>query len=100
MPQPSYCRVCGAPIRWTLTKAHKRLAVDLEPDPSGNTAVSRNGLGTWLSRRPTEELPVAPHEKLHTPHAATCKRPEPKPTTRRLGVVNLADARRRRGGSR
>ncbi|MFJ4627103.1 hypothetical protein [Streptomyces sp. NPDC088847] len=92
MPAPSYCRVCGAAIRWTITEARKRLAVDAAPDPSGNTAVSRDGRGTWLSRRPTGDLPVAPYERLHTPHVATCLPPEPE-QTRCLGLINLSEVR-------
>ncbi|WP_371658018.1 hypothetical protein [Streptomyces sp. NBC_00280] len=45
MPTPSFCHICGIPIRWTVTDARKRLPVDLAPDPSGNTTVSRVGLG-------------------------------------------------------
>jgi hypothetical protein len=95
MPAPSNCPVCGAAIRWTITEARKRLAVDLAPHPDGNTAVSRDGRGTWLSRRPTEELPVAPYERLHKPHIATCE-PEPEPT-RCLGLIRPDDQRQDRG---
>lgn len=99
MPRPSYCTACGAPIRWTVTEGRKRLAVDAEPNPAGNTAVSRDGRGTWLSRRPTEELPLAPYEKLHMPHPATCKgRQQEMPLTSCLGVIRLEDRRRGRGG--
>lgn len=96
MPRPSYCHLCGAAIRWTITEARKRLAVDLAPDPNGNTAVSRDGRGVWLSRRPTEELPIAPYEKLHMPHVVTCRPPEPEQTAC-LGLIRLDD-RRQDGG--
>lgn len=99
MPKPSYCRICGAAIRWTVTEARKRLAVDVAPDPGGNTAVSRDGRGVWLSRRPTEELPVAPYERLHKPHVATCQPPEPEPElTRCLGLINVTAEREQRDG--
>lgn len=99
MPRPSYCTACGAQIRWTITEARKRLAVDAAPDPDGNTAVSRDGRGTWLSRRPTEELPLAPFEKLHKPHVATCADGRAaEPLTRCLGVIRLEDGRRGRDG--
>jgi hypothetical protein len=96
MPRRSYCTACGAEIRWTITEARKRLAVDVKPDPEeGNTAVSRDGRGTWLSRRPTADLPLAPYEKLHKPHVATCKAHEDEePLTRCLGVIRLDDSRR------
>ncbi|MBC9729905.1 hypothetical protein [Streptomyces sp. TRM68367] len=94
MPRPSHCTACGAPIRWTITEARKRLAVDVEPHPDGNTAVSRDGRGTWLSRRPTQELPLAPWEKLHKPHVATCTgRQDDDLMTRCLGVIRLDERR-------
>lgn len=97
MPSPSYCGDCGAAIRWTITEGRKRLAVDAEPHSDGNTAVSRDGRGTWLSRRPTEELPVAPYERLHKPHVATCKgRQSDEPMTRCLGVIRLDERLRDR----
>ncbi len=99
MPKPSYCQICGAPIRWTVTEARKRLAVDVAPDPGGNTAVSRDGRGVWLSRRPTEELPVAPFEKLHKPHVATCQPPEPE-LTRCLGLIRLDGQEQDQDGGR
>ncbi|MFF4900527.1 hypothetical protein [Streptomyces sp. NPDC001068] len=100
MPRPSFCPACGAPIRWTITEARKRLAVDAAPHPEGNSAVSRDGRGTWLSRRPTEDLPLAPYEKLHMPHVATCKaRQEEGPLTRCLGVIRLDDRRQGRGAA-
>ncbi|MFJ4469510.1 hypothetical protein ACIP2X_18730 [Streptomyces sp. NPDC089424] len=95
MPRPSHCPACGAAIRWTVTEARNRLAVDVAPDPAGNTAVSRDGRGTYLSRRPTEELPLAPYEKLHKPHVATCRGREEEPLTRCLGVIRLGDRRGR-----
>ncbi|MER7835287.1 hypothetical protein ABTY98_05090 [Streptomyces sp. NPDC096040] len=95
MPRPSTCPTCGAEIRWTVTEARKRLAVDAAPNLAGNTAVSRDGRGTWLSRRPTEELPLAPYEKLHMPHVATCKgrQAAEEPLTRCLGVIRLDERR-------
>lgn len=91
MNKPSTCQKCGAEIRWTITEARKRQAVNAAPDPRGTRAVSRDGRGTWLSRTPTAELPLCGWERLHTPHAATC-RPEPEePLTRCLGLLTLAD---------
>lgn len=98
MPRPSYCPACGAPIRWTVTEGRKRLAVDAAPNPAGNTAVSRDGRGTWLSRRPTAELPLAPYEKLHMPHVATCEPDEPERTVC-LGLIDL-DHHRTQDGQR
>ncbi|MGW7196617.1 hypothetical protein [Streptomyces chryseus] len=68
----NHCPSCRRPIRWTITQAGKRLAVDPTPDPDGNTAVRRDGTGTYLSRRPSTELPLMGYERLHKPHVATC----------------------------
>ncbi|PSK52411.1 hypothetical protein B0E38_04737 [Streptomyces sp. 111WW2] len=103
MHRPAQCGACGSDVLWTITDAGKRLAVNARPDPEGNTAAYRDGTGTWRSRRPTDELPMAPWERLYMPHVATCsaRRPaEPPETTRCLGVINLADERRRRGDRR
>lgn len=69
---PSICADCRRPVLWTITEAGRRLAVDPVPDPAGNSAVRRDGTGTYLSRRPSEELPIMGWERLHTPHVATC----------------------------
>lgn len=91
MNRPATCRACGAAIRWTITEAGKRQAVDATPNPLGTRAVARDGRGTWLSRTPTAELPLCGWERLHIPHAATC-RPEPEePMTRCLGLLTLVD---------
>jgi hypothetical protein len=103
MPRPATCHLCGAAIWWTVTEGRKRLAVDARPNPAGNTAVSRDGRGVWLSRRPTEELPLAPYEKLHMPHPATCKGRQQvldEPVTRCLGLLRLEDRRTSGGGGR
>lgn len=102
------CGTCGAAVHLTITEAGRRLLVDARPDPEGNTAVYRDGTGTWRSRRPTAELPVAGWERLHKPHVATCGggRAAGAPSTacpaRPLpeGVVDLAARRSRRGSGR
>lgn len=70
-------------VRWTKTEAGRQLAVDLAPDPGGNTAVWRDVHGVLRSRRVTADRPLAPHEKLMMPHAATC--PAAKARRRRRG---------------
>ncbi|MFJ7592475.1 hypothetical protein ACIQZO_34920 [Streptomyces sp. NPDC097617] len=105
MNRRSTCFDCHREVLWTVTDAGKRLAVDPEPDETGNTAVYRDGTGTRRSRRPSEELPLMGWEKLFVPHVATCparqrqaaqKRPVALPT----GVLDLAAYRRRAGGRR
>ncbi|SDL74263.1 DnaJ domain-containing protein [Nonomuraea maritima] len=97
---------CGRMVRWTKTEAGKWLAVDLQPDPGGNTAVRKDLHGVLRSRRVTKDQPIAPHEKLMMPHTATCpgprkrKKEEPPPRPRprpragelyeRLGVDQAA----------
>lgn len=90
------CRDCGKPIRWTVTVAGKRLAVNPIPDEDGNTAVYRDGTGRWLSRRPSDELPITGWERLHMPHVATCTAQQQLPLP--AGVTDLNAHRRRKGG--
>lgn len=97
------CGDCGGDVLWTITDAGRRLAVNPDPDDAGNTAAYRDGTGTWRSRRPNDELPIAPWERLYMPHVATCpaRRPAELPDMPRcLGIINLADERRRRNGGR
>lgn len=94
------CPDCGHPVRWTITQAGKRLAIDPEPTEEGNTAVYRDGTGTWRSRRPNEELPAQPWERICMPHVATCT-PEAVQLQLDLklpeGVADFTAYRRKRG---
>ena len=103
MPRRSVCMACHREVVWTVTDAGKRLAVDPAPDAAGNTAVYRDATGTYRSRRPSEELPIAAWEKLYVPHVATCPARHRMPTQKRPavlppGVLDLAAYRRRAGG--
>jgi len=110
MPLPTQglgqCTQCREPIRWTVTAARRRLAVNPEPDATGNTVAYLDGLGSWRSRRPTAELPQETYEHRFTPHIATCLfGPKHLPEHRLpAGVVSLAARRRTRnrrtGGTR
>ncbi|MEU8834848.1 hypothetical protein [Streptomyces sp900116325] len=73
MRRTSICTDCRREVLWTVTESGKRLAVDPEPDPAGNAAVYRDGLGAHRSRRPSEDLPLMGYERLHVPHIATCQ---------------------------
>jgi len=99
MARVTRCAVCGSEVLWTVTEAGKRLAVDPRPDEAGNTTAYRDGLGVWRSRRPSQELPIAPWERLYMPHAATCRDggKSPQPQALPPGVVDLAAHRRARG---
>lgn len=78
MNGPGFCPACHRPVLFTSTQpgattpGGKRLAVDRQPDPAGNTAVRRDGTGRYVSRRVTEARPLLGYERLHMPHPATC----------------------------
>jgi hypothetical protein len=98
------CVQCRQPIRWTVTAARQRLAVNPEVDATGNTVAYLDGHGVWRSRRPTSELPQETYEHLFTPHVATCLYGPAQVAEHRLpdGVSSLAARRRARsrGGAR
>jgi hypothetical protein len=98
----SWCNQCGKPIRWSITAAGMRQALNPEEDPEGNTVAYRDAVGTWRSRVPTAELPKAPHEKWFMPHAATCLQAPRNVAPHRLpeGVASLAAHRRAKKGPR
>ncbi|WP_381792856.1 hypothetical protein [Streptomyces niveus] len=87
MPRLAICAVCRREMLWTVTDAGRRLAVDPEPHMDGNTAVYRDGIGTWRSRRPTDELPIMGWERLHKPHVATCTGRRRPPAPARPGTL-------------
>lgn len=67
------CRGCGQRVFFVRTVAGKKLPVNLEPDPAGNTAVYRDGSGCFVGRSLTKADPTpAPFEKVYMPHMATC----------------------------
>ncbi len=108
MPLPTHglglCVQCRQPVRWTVTAARKRLAVNPEADPTGNTVAYLDGHSVWRSRRPTADLPQETYEHRFTPHVATCLYGPQQLPEHRLpdGVVSLAARRRARseGGRR
>lgn len=100
---PGRCPDCQRAVLWTrtepgaTTEGGKRLAVDPEPDPAGNTAIWRDGLGVYRSRRITAERPRWGPERVHMPHPATCpNRQEQLPLELPAGVIRLDDHRRNR----
>jgi hypothetical protein len=107
------CRV--APVVWAVTEAGKRQALNPEPDPDGNVAAYRDGLGAWRARTLTGDQQPYSHEKRYMPHAAVCEllrtgsRPahrglQPVPAVLPAGVTSLDAYRRahprRQGGTR
>lgn len=65
------CAACGARIRWTTTARGLLLAVDADPDPTGNQACYTDDTGRLRSRGLTTERPVPEHaEALYRPHVA------------------------------
>lgn len=102
MPLPSHglgrCHDCRQPIRWSLTVAGRRQALNPDEDPTGNIAAYLDGMSTWRSRVPTAERPIETYEKPFTPHVATCPL-GPKaisPNQLPAGVASLAAHRRNR----
>ncbi|NML55689.1 hypothetical protein HHL19_36280 [Streptomyces sp. R302] len=78
------CPSCGAPIRWAVTAAGRRQAVNADPDPTGNTAVYTDGTGRLRVRTLTTERPsLEGAEWQAMPHVATCPRPQPRRTAPR-----------------
>lgn len=74
------CKWCHVLILWTVTAAGKRMAVNAEADPTGNTAVYRTAAGTLRSRAITAKRPGPNHlERCMRPHAAVCSRPKRRP---------------------
>ncbi|MFE7096995.1 hypothetical protein [Streptomyces erythrochromogenes] len=72
------CTSCGQRIRWTITAAGRRQAVNAEPNPLGNIAAYRDGVGTLRSRGLTTDRPnPESYERRYMPHAATCTAPPP-----------------------
>lgn len=114
MPRPNgVCPDCGGEVLIAITAAGRRQLLNPEPDDKGNTAVTRDAVGTYRARVPTAELPAFPWEHIHMPHPATCDRhlarPAPTPLVRPSVtgkdtlrgwngqvVLSLTDNRRRR----
>lgn len=73
------CTSCLQAIRWAITVAGRRQAVNAEPNPAGNIAAYRDGVGTLRARTLTTDRPnVESYERRYMPHAATCTAP-PRP---------------------
>lgn len=72
------CDFCSGRIRWTVTAAGNRQAVNADPNPEGNLAVYTDATGRLRSRGLTKERPTLEHSEWQAmPHAAECKRPVP-----------------------
>jgi hypothetical protein len=73
------CDTCQAPIRWTVTAAGKRMAVNAQPDDTGNQAVHTDAVGRVRSRALTTDRPTLEGSEWRAmPHAATCTAPRPR----------------------
>lgn len=70
------CPSCGAPVRWAVTAAGRRQAVNADPDPAGNLGAYTDGTGRLRVRVLTTERPTLEHAEWRAmPHVATCTRP-------------------------
>ncbi|MGC5009774.1 hypothetical protein ACLQ2R_03310 [Streptosporangium sp. DT93] len=72
---------CRRTVLVTITGRGRRLAVDPIPDERGNTAIWRDGPGTWRSRSlaGTDAMPLLSYEDRVMPHVATSPACHPAP---------------------
>lgn len=72
------CVRCRGRIRWAITEAGKRQAVNADEAADGNLACYTDGTQTLRVRVLTKERPNPDHlEWRGMPHAATCTPPTP-----------------------
>jgi hypothetical protein len=71
--------LCQAYVVWAVTEANgKPLPLNPRPDPAGNQAAFRDGLGVMRTRQLKDGDEPYKHEKRYMPHFATCaKRDKP-----------------------
>ncbi|MFE6223309.1 hypothetical protein [Streptomyces sp. NPDC057854] len=73
------CLSCGTLVRWAVTAASRRQAVNADPDPAGNLGAYTDGTGRLRVRVLTTERPTLEHAEWRAmPHAATCTLPQPR----------------------
>ncbi|RSS51386.1 hypothetical protein [Streptomyces sp. WAC01280] len=73
------CPSCEQPIRWAVTAAGHRQALNPTADPAGNLGAYTDGTGRLRVRALTAERPsLEGAEWRAMPHAATCTRPRPR----------------------
>ncbi|MFG2899546.1 hypothetical protein ACGFZH_20995 [Streptomyces zaomyceticus] len=74
------CPSCSQPIRWAVTAATgSRQALNAHPDPEGRLGAYTDGTGRLRVRVLTAERPTLEGAEWRAmPHAATCKRPQPR----------------------
>jgi hypothetical protein len=72
--RPTYCRSCGAHIRWCTTEGGKRIPVDYLPDHRGNLVLQRLDDGSWLASHEAN-VPMPPSPLRYVAHFATCDDP-------------------------
>ncbi|MFE9737317.1 hypothetical protein [Streptomyces sp. NPDC006477] len=73
------CPSCGQPIRWAVTAAGRRQALNALADPAGNLGAYADGTGRLRVRVLTAERPTLEGAEWRAmPHAATCTRPQPR----------------------
>lgn len=90
IPNPSDLEPCPYGCRQdvlvTWTERGRRLAVNPGPDPKGNTAVTRDGPGTWRSRSlgGNGAMQLLAYEDIFMPHIATSPACHPAPPASHL----------------
>ncbi|MFD5251307.1 hypothetical protein ACFWM5_00490 [Streptomyces bobili] len=70
----STCEDCHERVLWCLTEANRRrIAIDPDPDPTGNQAVRIGTDGTYWARQLSRTRPhVEQREILRRPHFSSC----------------------------
>lgn len=70
---PGRCPDCERAVIWCLTTRHqKRIAIDPNPDPTGNQAVSVRDTTYWARQLSGDRPNVEDREVLRQPHVASC----------------------------
>lgn len=97
----SLCQLCKQPIVWARTMAGpngpggKSQPFDPYENPDGNVAIIPRAQGRLLARALGKDDGLDEHAEYRgMPHAATCKKPDPKARVLAPNVVDLAARRR------
>ncbi|MER8042727.1 WhiB family transcriptional regulator [Streptomyces sp. NPDC094032] len=76
------CPSCGKPIRWAVTAAGRRQALNANPDPTGNAAAYTDGTGRLRVRALTGERPALEHAEWRAMPPRRHLHPPPAPPRR------------------
>ncbi|MFM9628963.1 hypothetical protein ACKI10_43245 [Streptomyces galilaeus] len=78
------CDDCGRRVLYALTDKHRRIiAIDPDPDPAGNQAVSVKEQTYWTRQLTLDRPRAEDREVLRKPHFASCPTARAKAAARR-----------------